>query len=114
MFNNLLDQELIRRGYRTIQQKADACGLEYEFMRQILRGKHLSDNAIIEIGHKLGLTEEKIAEIEISPVCVTRDNLSFSAGNGAVNGRLSPLRGKFPLPNSRAAVAANLFAVDKP
>lgn len=69
MYTILLDQELERRGYRTIQQKADALELEYEVMRQILKGeKHPSDERIIEIGHKLKLSDEKIAEMIVSKV----------------------------------------------
>ena len=63
MFTILLDTELERRGYRTVQQKADACGLEYEHMRQILKGKHLSDERIAEIGAKLKLSQHLIAEL---------------------------------------------------
>ena len=67
MYTILLDQELERRGYRTIQQKADALELEYEVMRQILKGeKHPSDERIVEIGRKLKLPDEKIAEMIVS------------------------------------------------
>ena len=69
MFTNLLDQELERRGYRTIHQKADACDVTYEAMRQILKdGKHLSDEKVVEIGRKLGLSDEKMAEMIMAKV----------------------------------------------
>jgi len=69
MFTNLLDQELERRGYRTIHQKAAACDVTYEAMRQILKdGKHLSDEKVVEIGRKLGLSDEKMAEMIMAKV----------------------------------------------
>lgn len=69
MFTNVLDLELERRGYRTTQQKADACDVTYEAMRQILKdGKRLSDEKVIEIGRKLGMPEEKIAEMIMAKV----------------------------------------------
>lgn len=69
MFTNLLDQELERRGYKTTQQKADVCNVTYEAMRQILKdGKRLSDEKVIEIGRKLGLPDEKIAEMVMAKV----------------------------------------------
>lgn len=63
MFAILLDKELERLGYKTVQQKADACGLDYEPMRQILKGKHPSDERIAEIGAKLKLSQHLIAEL---------------------------------------------------
>jgi hypothetical protein len=36
MFAKLLNIELERKGFKTVEQKADACGLKYEVMRQML------------------------------------------------------------------------------
>lgn len=58
MFANLLNLELERLGYRDVKQKADACGLEYEVMRQMLKGKHPSDERIVEICERLKLCPE--------------------------------------------------------
>lgn len=63
MFTILFDKELERRGYKTVQQKADACGIEYEVMRQMLKGKHPSDERIAEIGARLKLGQQIIAEL---------------------------------------------------
>lgn len=66
MFKNLFDLELERRGYKTVQQKADACGVGYEPMRQILKGKHPSDERITEIAVKLNMSQQTLAELLIA------------------------------------------------
>lgn len=58
MFAKLLNIELERKGFKTVEQKADACGLKYEVMRQMLKGKHPSDERIVEICNRLNLSSE--------------------------------------------------------
>lgn len=66
MFANLLNLELERLGYRDVKQKADACGLEYEVMRQMLKGKHPSDERIVEICERLKLGSEVLGRLLMS------------------------------------------------
>lgn len=68
MFSEKLSTELERRGYKTVRQKADACGLSYEHMRQVLKGKPLAEERIFEIGAKLKLSEEIIASLVANKV----------------------------------------------
>lgn len=63
MFANLLNLELERLGYRDVKQKADACGLDYEVMRQMLKGKHPSDERIVEICERLKLNPEILGKL---------------------------------------------------
>lgn len=66
MFAKLLNTELERKGLKSIEQKADACGLQYEFMRQILKGKHPSDERIVEICNKLSLSSELVGRLLVA------------------------------------------------
>lgn len=68
MFSEKLNTELERRGYKTVQQKADACGLSYEYMRQVLKGKPLAEERVFEIGAKLKLSEDVIASLVANKV----------------------------------------------
>ncbi len=63
MFSDKLNLELEKLGYKSVQQKANACGLSYEYMRQVLKGKPLSEERIFEIGKKLSLSEKVISEL---------------------------------------------------
>ena len=68
MLTQVLTYELERLGYKTVQQKADACGLNYEYMRQVLKGKALSEERIFEIGSKLKLSKGSIMGLLVAKI----------------------------------------------
>lgn len=65
---NILNIELERLGHKSIQQKADACRIGYEVMRQILKGKPASEERIIEIGKAAGLSDQIIASLILAKI----------------------------------------------
>ena len=65
---NILNTELERLGCRSIQQKADACKIGYEVMRQILKGKLASEERVIEMGKAAGLSDQIIASLILAKI----------------------------------------------
>lgn len=72
-------------------------------------GKNFREK-LLSLGVKITIRET--AEIEISPASMTSDIRLLGAGSGVASKRISPLKSRIPLPNARAAVAANLRAVN--
>lgn len=72
MFTSKLDELLARRlgSSASQKQKAELCGLQYEFFRQIMNQTRNppSDDKIMEISNNLGLNDDEAAELIILAV----------------------------------------------
>lgn len=66
-FDTLIKLEFDRKGLKTVQQMADYCGLNTEYLRQMLHGKRTpSDDMIVEACKKMKLSAEKTRELLIA------------------------------------------------
>lgn len=66
-FDKLIKIEFDRKGLKTVQQMAEYCGINTEYLRQTLHGKRTpSDDMIVEAGKKMKLSAEKTRELLIA------------------------------------------------